>query len=152
MILNSMPSALASNTTASFQWLGPASADGTLSFQEWGRDCFGGWDAIFCTIYFNSTTLSLSNCASSKHCPNLSTSAKPTSWRKWQWRYIVHSQPLALWLTFTSLPSSSLIPLPSIISQAWLKSSFHQRLGLAVYHSNDEPKLIWTVFLFSLLE
>ena len=35
-----------------------------------------------------------------------------------------------------------LIPPPSIISQAWLKSSFHQGLGLAVYHSNDEPKLI----------
>ena len=65
------------------------------------------------------------------------TSAKPTSWRKWSWCAIVHSQPLALWLTFTSLPSGSLIPLPSIISQAWLKFTFNQGLGLAVYHSNS---------------
>ena len=138
-VISSQPSVLASNTIASFQWLSPASADGTLSFQE----CLTLMTKLYFGIvledgmlYFAqsiSIQVSLSNCALSQLTPQSEL-----------------LQVLNLPLEGNDL-DVPLIPPPSIISQAWLKSSFHQGLGLAVYHSNDEPKLI-SAFLFSLLE
>ena len=117
LVISSQPSVLASNTT-------------TLSFQE----CLALWPSSISGLFWRTGCYILRNLFQFKSVCQIEyrpsntplwaiTSAKSISWRKWSWCAIVHSQPLALWLTFTSLPSGPLIPSPSIISQAWFVPS-----------------------------